>query len=215
MRHYMFDIDGTLVQSHDMDETCFLDALYHVTGIQLTPDWSHFPYVTDRGILKTFIETHAPQHQLKDLERDVKNKFIENIRTAIEISPIKPVKGAVEFINALKNRQDVSISFATGGWLETALLKLESAGFDTTDIAIASSNDHYCRTEIMKTAALLATGCKNNPFVYFGDGEWDVKACAQLGVKLVLVGDRTQHHISIPDFNNQTSVLALAGDLGA
>jgi beta-phosphoglucomutase-like phosphatase (HAD superfamily) len=145
----------------------------------------------------------------------VKNKFIENIRSAIEISPIKPIKGAVEFINALKNRQDVSISFATGGWLETAILKLESAGFDTTNIAIATSNDHYCRTEIMKTAAQLATGCKNNPFVYFGDGEWDVKACAHLGVKLVLVGDRTQHDISIPDFNNQTSVLALAGDLGA
>ncbi|WP_084885093.1 hypothetical protein [Vibrio sp. qd031] len=65
----------------------------------------------------------------------------------------------------LQSRHDIFISFATDCWLETAMLKLESARFDTTNIAIASSNDHYCRTEIMKTAAQLATGCKSNPFV--------------------------------------------------
>lgn len=210
MKHYMFDIDGTLVQTHDMDQECFLRALHDVTGIELEPDWGTYPHVTDRGILQTFIERHAPHYELSELESAVKRKFIANVRTALEWNPVNPVNGAIEFIRTLQSQRQVVVSFATGGWLETALLKLESAGFETANIKIASSNDHYSRIEIMSIATEIATGTRNTNFTYFGDGEWDVRACKIMGVHLVLVGDRVAHQTSTPDFVDQYKVLELA-----
>jgi len=78
-------------------------------------------------------------------------------------------------------RDSVSLSIATGGWEETALLKLQSAGIDVSGIPIASSNDHYARIEIMKMARVKASACESFPVTYFGDAAWDQKACRELG----------------------------------
>lgn len=213
MQHYMFDIDGTLIQSHEMDERCFLDAVLDVTGISLVPEWSKYPHATDRGILRTFIENQAPHYQLKSLENEVKERFVQKIKNELAHSPAVPVEGAVEFVDMLNKRDDITVSFATGGWLESALLKLASAGFDIRDITIASSNDHYSRTEIMKIASSRALGKEHLDFVYFGDGEWDIKACESLGVDLVLVGDRAEHPISISDYLNPSQIMEAVNEI--
>lgn len=198
----MFDIDGTLIQSHDMDESCFLEAVFEVTGKRLIPNWESYPYVTDRGILKTFIERQAMQWQLEELEPLVKAAFVKNIEQSLMRKPMVPVPGAIEFIEQLRSDPKSVASLATGGWLETALMKLKSAGFDTNDLNIASSNDHFSRTEIMKIAASRATGSSSIDFTYFGDATWDINACNELNVNLVLVGNRTQHHQQIDDYLN-------------
>ncbi|WP_017007617.1 hypothetical protein [Enterovibrio norvegicus] len=65
---------------------------------------------------------------------------------------------------------------------------------------LASSNDHYARIEIMKSARMRADPTNTLPITYFGDAEWDVRACEQLGVNLVLVGERFKHHQRIKNF---------------
>ncbi|GAK86810.1 hypothetical protein JCM19238_4418 [Vibrio ponticus] len=45
------------------------------------------------------------------------------------------------------------------------------------------------------------------PITYFGDAEWDVRACEELGVNLVVVGERVEHHQSIPNFNSLEQAL--------
>jgi hypothetical protein len=118
------------------------------------------------------------------------------------LKPMVPVPGAIEFIEQLRSDPKWVVSFATGGWLETALMKLKSAGFDINDLNIASSNDHFSRTEIMKIAASRTMGNRSIDFTYFGDATWDVNACNELNVNLVLVGNRTQHHQQIDDYLN-------------
>ena len=39
MKHVMFDVDGTLIQSYGFDETCFVAAVKEVTGVDLVSDW--------------------------------------------------------------------------------------------------------------------------------------------------------------------------------
>lgn len=196
----MFDIDGTLIHSHDMDESCFLAAVLEVTGLELTPNWQTYPNVTDRGILKTFIKRQAPHWKLEELEPLVKAVFVKNIKQSLIQNPVIPVAGALEFIELLQADENIVVSFATGGWLETAKLKLDTAGFDINNLIIASSNDHFSRTEIMKIAALRATENAGLDFTYFGDASWDVNACNELNVNMVLVGRRTQHHQQIDDY---------------
>ncbi len=103
---------------------------------------------------------------------------------------------------------NVIVSIATGGWYESAALKLRSAGIEINSIPIASSNDHISRVEIMKCAASKAIGQNVYPCTYFGDGSWDKKACAQLGFNFVLVGNKIKHHQHIASFQPFDQALA-------
>jgi phosphoglycolate phosphatase-like HAD superfamily hydrolase len=198
----MFDIDGTLVQSYDFDECCFLESVDEVTGIELVNNWESYPHVTDRGILQTFIERQASHLELQKLEAEVKPVFVKKIKDYLVANPVEEVAGAKVFLDELKSNDEVQLSIATGGWKETALSKLESAGFDIAGIALASSNDHHSRIEIMKLAKSKVAGDSQIPLTYFGDGEWDVRACRELDVNLVVVGGRVDHRQMIADFSD-------------
>ncbi|MEJ1436305.1 MAG: hypothetical protein RPU61_03200 [Candidatus Sedimenticola sp. (ex Thyasira tokunagai)] len=106
---------------------------------------------------------------------------------------------------------DVVISIATGGWLEGAELKLNSAGINIKNIPVASSNDHYCRTEIMKIAEQRATNDNTIKTTYFGDGAWDKKACGELDYNFILVGNNASHSQRIIDFSSQKEAFEYIG----
>lgn len=211
MNHLMFDVDGTLVESYEFDERLFMDSVKEVTGITLINDWETYPDVTDRGILKTFIERQLPGFALSNLEESVKEVFVSKVREYLIDHPATEVNGAIAFINSLRERKDVVLSIATGGWGETAIAKLESAGFNIEGIPLASSNEHHSRIEIMNLAKFKAINDSDVPLTYFGDAEWDKSACAELGVNLIIVGDRAEHHQSIADFNEIETALEFAG----
>jgi phosphoglycolate phosphatase-like HAD superfamily hydrolase len=207
MNHIMFDVDGTLVQSYDFDEQCFLDAVSDVTGIEILNNWSTYPHVTDTGILQTFIERQASHLSIGELEKDVKSRFIVKLHSYLADSPAMEVEGAINCFEQLKSNENVVLSIATGGWGDTAQAKLESAGFNIDGVPIASSNDHYSRIEIMNIAKAKANNSLEFPLTYFGDAEWDVRACKELGVNLVIVGNRVQHYQSLPDLSNIKEVM--------
>jgi len=200
LTHLMFDIDGTLVESYEFDEKHFLDAIEEETGIRPESDWHTYPFVSDKGILMTFIERYAPDFVLEEIEPRVKRTFKNKIKNHLNTKPAQAIPGAVEFLNSLIENDKYLVSVATGGWKETALLKLDSAGFDTSKLKIASCNDHHCRKEIMLKAKHLAGNTNGVPITYFGDAEWDVRACRSLEVNLIIVGDRVPHHQTIQDY---------------
>jgi len=206
MNHAMFDIDGTLVQSKSFEDECYKLAVKEITGLEINADWSTYPHATDSGILKTFIQRQAPDWELSSLEVQVKSSFINHINNHLSSTTIHAIEGAKEFIARLRLDENCTVSVATGGWKETALLKLKHAGFDTNDLILSSSNDHYSRTEIMKLSAKKVGADKDMNFTYFGDAEWDVKACRELNVNLVLIGNQTSHFQNVPNFKNQDRI---------
>ena len=211
MHHVMFDVDGTLVLSDEFDGDCFLEAVYEVLGHRLDTDWTKYTYVSDAGILDQHISENGLQTKGDDIRADVKKAFTEKIANCLKKNPALQVPGASEFFSELRRLENLSLSIATGGWYETALMKLESAEIDISDIPIASSNDHFSRTKIMKIAEEKAVGKIKARCTYFGDGEWDKKACEELGYNFVLVGKRTYHNQNILDFKNGKQALAYIG----
>lgn len=199
--HVMLDIDGTLLQSYEMDEQCFVDAVRETTGLEISTDWGSYPFVTDRGILKTFIEQQDLKYSLAELESIVKPIFIRNVQQSVKTSPAQEVSGAKKFVSYLLDSDEYVVSIATGGWGETAKIKLNSAGFETEKLAIMSSNDHYSRIKIMELAKSSINQIDNYPVTYFGDAEWDLEACKELAVNVVIVGNRVNHYQRIKDFN--------------
>ncbi len=161
----MFDIDGTLIESHDFDSECFTEAVKEVTGYEIDTDWSRYKHVTDTGILNQFFKEMNIENT-EIAHESIKGVFLSKIQTRIAKKPISEIVGASAFIASLKGLENVAISFATGGWYESAILKLESAGIDISNIPIASANDHHSRIEIMKIAEKRAVKetCLSCPF---------------------------------------------------
>jgi phosphoglycolate phosphatase-like HAD superfamily hydrolase len=207
----MFDVDGTLVKSFDFDEECFISAVSEVLGHEIDSDWDSYEHVSDTGILNEHLNRQGITTGHEEIHLSVKRAFIKKVQEYLLENPAMEVEGASELIKTLKEYDSVSLSIATGGWQETALLKLQSAGIDVSGIPIASSNDHYSRIEIMRLAKQMANICCDVPVTYFGDAAWDQKACDELGFNFVLVGNRIHHKQSVKDLTNTSQILSLIG----
>ena len=207
----MFDIDGTLVQSYDFDEQIYACAVEQVIGFKIDRDWSQYENVTDVGILNELIELHDLNMQKETILHKVKSIFIREVSNHISKNPTQEIPGAISFINKLSDLDKVIVSFATGGWYETAVLKLNSAGFDYSTDIISSSNDHFKRTKIMALSRARHSAYSDANCTYFGDGIWDKKACEELNFNFVLVGNRTTHSQRINDFNSVDEAMAYIG----
>ncbi len=200
MHHVMFDVDGTLVESFRFDEECYIDAVSQVLGHNIGSDWTKYPHITDAGILEQHLQNYGITHDRETIHAQVKSVFIANITEYLSSSPAQEVPGAAKFIAFLRKQRNISLSIATGGWGETARLKLISAGVDITGIPMASSNDHHSRTEIMQLALRKAAVAPGHKLTYFGDAEWDKEACEELQFNFVLVGNRIEHSQAVGDF---------------
>ena len=211
MKYVVFDIDGTLVESFEFDEQCFTEAVLEVAGKAIDTNWEAYENVTDTGLLMEARERSNINIPLVEFEAQVKKVFIDKISSHIDLHGVRPVEGAIEFIANLCARDDISVALATGGWLETACLKLAAAGFGLDEVVITSSNDHYRRTEIMQLAvSRLSKGLNTKAMqapMYFGDAPWDSKACLEIGYEFVLVGNRMEvNGLQIDHYLDQPSV---------
>jgi len=200
MHLVMFDIDGTLIESYDLDEQCFLAAIDEVLGVQVDSRWERYPHVTDAGILDQILNQPCFLSDRASLEVQVRESFIQNLTLNLENHGVEPIPGANTFLEHLKQRDDVTLAIATGGWYESATMKLEAAGLDVSGIALATSSDHIARVEIMKIAEARAVDRLLLSRTYFGDAAWDKTASKALDYNFVLLGDRVEHHQTLPDY---------------
>ncbi|WP_461534965.1 HAD family hydrolase [Spongorhabdus nitratireducens] len=213
MLHVMFDVDGTLVQSCEMDDICYIEAVSDVLGHSLNPGWSSYQHVTDAGILDQHLKLTGLLSRRDEIHHEVKQQFTAKVQRQLECNPAAEVPGAAAFMTRLRRMDNISLSIATGGWESTARLKLQSAGIDISGIPMASSDDHFSRTAIMKIAASRSGVTGLHPLTYFGDGDWDKRACQTLGYNFVLVGNKISHSKQIADFSWIEDALHYSGIL--
>ena len=199
MYQVMFDIDGTLLESYTFDGQCYQEAVFAVLGHHIESDWSSYKHVTDSGILDQHLSRAGLWAQRDEIQRQVKSIFICKIATWLQRKSVKQIAGAAALIANLRANPQVLLCIATGGWAETARMKLDSAGIDATDIPLASANEHYARTEIMKLALQKCAAGAAYPCTYFGDGPWDRQACEALAINFVLVGNKIEYPQNMPN----------------
>ncbi len=211
MHLVLFDIDGTLVESCDFDTECFQAAIEDVLEVTIGPDWSRYHHVTDSGILAEVIDGLGLQSDSERITAEVKEQFVSRVTDYISCHVVSPIPGAYEFLSQLVARKNVAVAFATGGWSESAKMKLGAAGITFSSIPLASSSDHYSRTEIMRLAERRAGKSHYDSMTYFGDGPWDQKASKTLGYNFVSVGDRITSPKSVRDYTEVDVALGYIG----
>jgi phosphoglycolate phosphatase-like HAD superfamily hydrolase len=188
----VFDVDGTLLDPHAVDDGCFDQAIREVTGVALTAAiWSGFKEVTAQAIVHQALGNDWPDIEL--VKTRIKDSFLAKLRASYNENPatIRSFVGAAGLFSTLKASPDFAVAIATGCWRETAHFKLKVAGFDISDVPFACASDRYSRAEIISLAAERA-GIPIERSVYVGDGLWDFRATQQLGIPFVGTGGKIE-----------------------
>ncbi len=206
----IFDIDGTLVESFDFDNACYISAIREVLGeVHIHDDWSKYKNVTDTGSLRQIMEENKIREKAQINE--VRTKFGEMIRQHLQNGgKYPPKKGAIHLINKLTAADNYEVGFATGGWRHTAKMKLQHAGFNLRNTVLTSSDDGDERVTIMKKC-LFALGNNFQRIVYIGDAEWDLQATQELGWHFIGVGARLKGKCNfwVEDFSNYDTFMKM------
>lgn len=208
----IFDIDGTLIDSNFIDTKCFLDAFHGEFGVDAsTVDPAEIAHYTDRGIVVDLIRAFwSRAAEEEDIARHRSRYMLHLERDATNLAEIA---GARAFLAEIESR-GWKIALATGAWRESALLKLRAAGFDAK-FPLASCDEFISREEIVRSAISMA-GNGQPPIVMFGDGVWDVRCAANLGLPIVAVGSGAEAErlrgagarVTISDFADPERVFA-------
>lgn len=185
----VFDVDGTLLRSAQVDQRLYRIAIENVIGtVRFRDRLDDYRDVTDSGILAQVFEDNDIPPDAK-LVTAVKNEFVAGVKSHVATNgPFAEFPGAREFLAKVASSPQFACAIATGGWEKTARIKLDTAGFDISNIPLASADDAVSRTDIMRNA-LSPFDMDFLSVTYFGDGPWDRDACLQLGWSFRPVGE--------------------------
>ena len=184
----IFDIDGTLLHSVDIDEMLLTRAIHAaIDNAVIRPVYGDYTHMSDAGILDGVLEDNAIDVS-SGVGVEIKRYFIHLLTEYVETNgPFPRFPGARKYIQKYVDSPQHAVGIATGCWRDSALLKLRSAGFGDIDVPVATSDDAMARVDIMQFALSQLPG-EFNSITYYGDGEWDQRATAELGWNFVPVG---------------------------
>lgn len=213
MQLVIFDIDGTLTNTNKIDENCFVRALALEFGIfGINTNWAEYAYTTDSGITQQIFQEKLERLPSNEELVRLKARFVSLLQEAFINNQdlFSEISGSANVLAKLQLQSDWRIAIATGGWRESAQLKLQKANIQIEGIPLASANDALSREDIIKIAIIKAENAyqveKFQKVVFVGDGVWDVKAAYKLNIAFIGIGDNKLTNVGatqvIKDFTN-------------
>ncbi|MDD9999999.1 MAG: HAD hydrolase-like protein [Rhodospirillaceae bacterium] len=209
-----FDLDGTLADSHAIHVELYFEAVRAVMGIDFGTDWTDFRHRTDSGILNEIIDRSTPNDNRSSMHSEVRRHFTDLTHdyVAARGGVIPEIPGALQFVSRLMKHPGVRVAVATGGWKETALIKLRAIGLDPLRLPLASSSDAMSKVDIMRIAERRALPNENaKRKTYFGDSRYDKEASLELGYDFIAIGENVDHHLR---YSNFLDIVSILDDLG-
>ncbi len=188
----VFDIDGTLTQTNNVDGTCFEAALSMEFGIdEIENDWSKYLHTTDSFILEQVYEQQFGRKVNPEEKVRFQRRFLSLLEKEHVNNPHRfhEIPGAKTAIEDLVEDKTWTVAVGTGGWNISALFKLKCAGICIDSVPSAFADDGFSREEIVQTAIRRALHVSNSAaftsIVYVGDGVWDATTCRNLAIPFI------------------------------
>jgi phosphoglycolate phosphatase-like HAD superfamily hydrolase len=191
----IFDIDGTLTNTNNVDNECFVKAFAEAHAItNINTNWNTYPHTTDSGITQHILQEkfgRLPEEtELARLKRCFMELLNEQHRT--DSASFAEIAGASLVLDRLHRESGWAVAIATGCWRESAVLKLEAAKIEVGNIPAAYAEDGLSREEILRAALSKSLDRYQQSgfekIVSVGDGLWDVRTAQHLGYAFLGVG---------------------------
>jgi len=191
LKFIIFDIDGTLTDTTTIDDKCYINSFETLfeTSIRKV-NWSDLKNVTDWGIAEELVRIKLNREISNEELSKLKNLFVENLKMELELdeSQFSEISGAGIFFKSLSINSNYQLGIATGGWEQSANLKLAAIGIDPNKTSY--SNSSYFKSRELITEDVIKKIKRNtnktpNEIIYFGDGEWDYLTCQKLGIRFI------------------------------
>lgn len=217
----IFDVDGTLSRTSRVDDECWAESARAVLGVEhMSTDWSAYTHSTDEAIADDLVRDRTDLPRTRETVHRVRDDFARRIRAALAADPglFTPVPGSPSVFALLAGAGWAS-AIATGGWRETACLKMDAAGVPHEGVPAAHADDAHPRERIVEIAAGRARELHGHEFprhVYVGDGVWDVRAARNLGIGFIGIADgsraealvREGARVVLPDYADGEAFLS-------
>jgi phosphoglycolate phosphatase-like HAD superfamily hydrolase len=183
----VLDLDGTLTRTSAVDARCYVQACSEVLGAVADPDWAVYRHCTDSAILTELAERALGRPETQQERIAVQQRLVELLEASRGEADYTLVPGAAEMLSALERHGWVAV-IATGAWRASALVKIARAGLVVDGIPLIASDAFVTREEIVTAAidaARVTYGGDFERIVSVGDGVWDVRTAANLGLPFV------------------------------
>jgi phosphoglycolate phosphatase-like HAD superfamily hydrolase len=225
----IFDIDGTLTETDEVDEICFVKALADAHAItDINTDWATYPHTTDSAITSHIFQARFNRAPEDDELSKFKTQFVRLLEDHRhkDSSLFGEIVGASIMLRRLNQEPEWKVAIASGGWRVSAELKLKAAGIEVNDYPGAFADDGLSREEILHAATLKAQILyKQDHFkriVSVGDGLWDVRTARNLRFPFLGIGTGEREtklrgagatHV-IKDFADYSQVICYLAEVG-
>jgi phosphoglycolate phosphatase-like HAD superfamily hydrolase len=217
MKLVIFDIDGTLTNTSAVDAVCFAQALQEIHDLQASEaEWQACPHVSDTGITEHLFQMRFSRAPHVHEEATLRDHFVNLMAAqhAQDAAQFAEITGAVAMLEQLAEKRDWAIAVATGCWQASAQFKLRAAQISLHQNPAGFAEDGPARETIVRAAIARASQHYNrtsfDKIVSVGDGLWDVRTAANLGLAFVGIASEPRaetlrrngaRHV-VPDFEN-------------
>jgi phosphoglycolate phosphatase-like HAD superfamily hydrolase len=178
----LFDIDGTLLDTHGAGRSAFCRGLQRVTGVEDDLPYVSFAGNTDRRVLDE-VAAHRGIAFTDSQRKTVFDAIAEELAVALAEAPGAAVPGAAELLAKL-SRHGARLGLVTGNIERGAHLKLASAGLDGFFTFGGYGDDEADRSRILRTA-LAAAGPAPARIILVGDTPLDIEAGLAVGIPVL------------------------------
>ena len=183
----LFDIDGTLLDTHGFGREAFIRGLAHVTGARDELAYVSFAGNTDRNVLNQ-VMAHRKLHLAEKDVRQLFDRVAKELRELLRANPSKEITGARGFLEHLA-AEGAALGLVTGNIRTCAYLKLGSVGFDRYFGFGGFGDEHAERTNIARSALAAAKGAgvevEDGGICLVGDTPFDVAAGLAVGIPVI------------------------------
>ena len=187
----LFDIDGTLTATNEVDRDCFLAAFLQEFAItEIDSDWLGYEQTTDRGITAEILRRASRSESEEELARH-RRRFVDLLRTCAQ--QIRPIAGAAPFLDRVE-RAGWEVAIVTGAWSDSARVKLEAAGVDPTRFRVgAYGSDAADRgalpvIAVRRAEPVMGRAPEGGDVVIIGDTPADVTCGRSVEARAIGVG---------------------------
>jgi phosphoglycolate phosphatase len=224
-RLVLFDIDGTLLLSDGAGRRAIHRALIEIFG-DTGPADHRFDGKTDPQIVRELMRTvgHEDAHIDEHME-DLFARYVAFLREELQDPEhhAAALPGVPELLDALAQREDVTLGLLTGNLVDGAWAKLEAVGIDPALFRVgAYGTDHELRPRLPEIAQqrardLLGIEVPGSRVVIIGDTPADVECGRGIGARAIGVAtgrysaDELMAHGAVAVFESLADTKAVIG----